>query len=68
MPPMTLTTRFRTKLAPMLSNKEFAALIGVSTKTVERWIKRGDLHASLLGGQWRIADDDARTFIALRRR
>ena len=68
MPPMPPTSSTRAKLEPLLSKKEFAGLIGVSTKTVGRWIKSGDLHASLLGGQWRIEQDDARSFIAQRRR
>ena len=68
MPPMTLASSTRAKLVPMFSKKELADLMGVSTKTVGRWIKSGDLHAHRLGGQWRVAEDDARTFIALRRR
>lgn len=68
MPSPPIASPTRAKLVPMLSIKEFADLMGVSTKTVGRWIKSGELHAHRLGGQWRVAEDDARSFIALRRR
>ncbi len=68
MPSPPIASPTRAKLVPMLSIREFADLMGVSTKTVGRWIKSGELHAHRLGGQWRVAEDDARSFIALRRR
>jgi excisionase family DNA binding protein len=44
-----------------------AASIGVSTKTISRWISAGELPAHKLGSQWRVSSEDLRTFIALRR-
>lgn len=63
-----LASPTRAKLMPMLSLQQFANLVGVSTKTVGRWVKSGDLRIHRLGRQLRVAEDDARSFIALRRR
>ncbi len=68
MPPTSLASSTRPKLVPMLSLKQFADLVGVSTKTVGRWVKSGDLRTHRLGRQLRVDEDDARIFIALRRR
>jgi excisionase family DNA binding protein len=44
-----------------------AELLGVSTKTVRRWIAAGDLPVHRLGRQLRISEADLAAFIALRR-
>jgi excisionase family DNA binding protein len=46
---------------------ETAEMLRVSTRTVRRWIDRGDLIAHRPGGVVRIAEDDLRTFLALHR-
>lgn len=58
----------RTRLTVFLSARDVAAHLGVSTKTVRRWIKTGDLPAHRLGGQIRMAEEDVISFTALRRR
>jgi excisionase family DNA binding protein len=45
---------------------EVAERLRVSTRTVRRWIKAGDLIAHRIGGL-RIAENDLRAFLALRR-
>jgi excisionase family DNA binding protein len=57
-----------TRLPKFFSVRDLAAQIGVSTKTVGRWITQGDLRAHRLGRQIRIAEDDAVSFIASRRK
>lgn len=47
--------------------KDVAQFLRVSEKTVRRWIENKDLKAHKLGRQWRISDDDLRTFCALSR-
>ena len=49
-----------------LSVKEVAKLFRVSTKTIRRWIYAGDLPATRLGRDWRIARSDAKAFAAAR--
>ena len=44
--------------AAYLSVRDVAALFRISTKTVGRWIKSGDLHATRLGRDWRVARSD----------
>ena len=46
---------------------EVAELLAVTTRTIRRWIKAGDLVAHRMGGVVRIADDDLRAFLALHR-
>jgi excisionase family DNA binding protein len=46
---------------------EIAKLMKVSTKTVRRWIKNGDLIAHRLGRQLRITESDLAAFIRQRR-
>jgi len=57
-----------TRLPRFFSVRQIADHVGVSTKTVARWIKAGDLHAHRLGRQLRIAEEDALNFTAGRRR
>jgi excisionase family DNA binding protein len=44
-----------------------AAFLGVSVRTVRRWIKRGDLVAHHFGAAVRIAERDLNAFIVRRR-
>jgi excisionase family DNA binding protein len=46
---------------------EVADSLKVSTRTVRRWIERGDLVAHRLGGAIRISETDLRAFLALHR-
>ena len=52
----------------MLSIRAVADRLDVSTKTIRRWIDRGDLLAFKLGGQWRIDPDDLGRFLWRQRR
>lgn len=47
-----------TEDAAYLSVRDAAALFRISTKTVRRWIKSGELPATRLGRDWRIARSD----------
>jgi acetyl-CoA/propionyl-CoA carboxylase biotin carboxyl carrier protein len=40
-----------------LSPSEVARRLGTSTRTVQRWIERGELPARRVGGRWRVASD-----------
>lgn len=51
---------------PLLSIKDVAALYQVSTKTVRRWIKAGDITAAKLGNQWRMHPKDVERFFVAR--
>jgi excisionase family DNA binding protein len=46
---------------------EVAEIVGVSVRTVRRWIKSGDLVAHHIGTVVRIAESDLRAFIARHR-
>ena len=46
---------------------EVADLLGVSDKTVQRLISRGELPRHRIGAQVRISDHDLRAFVAQRR-
>jgi excisionase family DNA binding protein len=46
---------------------EVAEIVGVSVRTVRRWIRRGDLVAHRFGSAVRIADSDLKAFIARQR-
>jgi excisionase family DNA binding protein len=43
---------------------EVAEIVGVSVRTVRRWIKSGELVAHHIGAVVRIAEGDLRAFIA----
>ncbi len=47
---------------------EVAEMLRVSTRTVRRWIDRGQLVAHAFGGVVRIAEPDLRAFLAVHRR
>jgi excisionase family DNA binding protein len=51
-----------------LSVADVADHLGVSDKTIRRWIGGGELHAHRLGRQIRINSDDLTAFLASRRR
>jgi excisionase family DNA binding protein len=61
-------TKTNTRLPTFFSVRDMAAHIGVSTKTIGRWITQGHLRAHRLGRQIRIAEDDALAFVAARRK
>lgn len=46
------------RLPRLLTIPEVADYLKISTKTVRRWIDRGDLHAYRVGRQLRIAEED----------
>lgn len=46
------------RLPRLLTIPEVADYLKISTKTVRRWIGRGDLHAYRVGRQLRIAEED----------
>ena len=54
-------------LPALLTTKQAAMQIQVSTKTINRWIKSGDLVGHRFGRQWRISESDLQTFIRTRR-
>lgn len=65
---------FNTKVVPMtgatqkaVSRKDAAEYLGVSDKTIERLIDRGDLKAFKVLGQWRIMISDMLAFIEQQR-
>ena len=47
-----------------LTRNDIAERLQVSVKTVDRWIKSGELPASKLGGSVRVSESDLRVFIA----
>jgi excisionase family DNA binding protein len=51
----------------LYSVKDTAKHLGVSEKTIRRWIEDGDLHFHRIGRQLRISEDDLATFIKSRR-
>lgn len=52
----------------MMTIGEAAAFVAVSTRTVRRWIKDGDLIAHAFGRQWRITRADLLDFVHRHRR
>jgi len=54
-------------LPALLTIAQTAEQLQVSTKTIRRWIKSGDLIAHRFGHQWRISNTDLQTFIKMRR-
>ena len=63
---MSNTSSQKTERQRLLSIKDAAEFLGLSTKTVGRWIKAGELNAHQLGRQWRISPEDINRFLATR--
>jgi excisionase family DNA binding protein len=59
-------TRPTPRLPQFLTVRSLAEKLGVSTKTVGRWIERSELRVHRLGRQIRIAEEDAISFAAAR--
>ena len=55
------TTEETTK--PLLTVSEVAEVCRVSTRTVRRWIERGEMAAHRLGRQVRISEKDLKIFL-----
>jgi excisionase family DNA binding protein len=51
-------------LPRLLTIKQVAAHTQFSTKQVRRWIAAGDLIATRIGRQWRIAENDFALFLS----
>jgi excisionase family DNA binding protein len=51
------------RLPRLMSVEEVARLLDVCTKTVRRWICRGDIHVHRVGRNLRIAEEDLQTFL-----
>lgn len=47
----------------MMTIDEAAAFVAVSTRTVRRWIKAGEMIAHKFGRRWRISRADLATFL-----
>lgn len=56
------------RLGSFLSTREVASRLGVSSKTIGRWVQRGELRAHHLGRQIRVSEEDICAFLAARRR
>ena len=54
-------------LPNLLTIKQAAEHLQVSSKTIRRWIDAGDLIAHRLGRQWRFSETDLQTFIRMGR-
>ncbi|WP_425044765.1 helix-turn-helix domain-containing protein [Primorskyibacter sp. S87] len=52
--------------AEYLSVRQISELFGYHTKTVRRWIASGDLPATKIGRDWRVARSDLKTLAASR--
>ncbi len=63
---MSDTSSQKNQRQRLLSIKDAAEFLGVSTKTVERRIKARELKAHLLGRQWRIAPEHLDQYLAMR--
>ena len=59
---MSQTTNEETT-RPLLTISEVAEVCRVSTRTVRRWIKRGEMAAHRLGRQVRISEKDLKIFL-----
>jgi len=58
----------RSTTPPLRSIRAVADHLDVSTKTVRRWIDRGELSDFKVGSQWRIHPDDLEHFLWQQRR
>ena len=57
----------RAGLPRFYSAKDVAEMLGVSMRSVRRWIERGELVVHRLGSAVRISDADLKTFLAVHR-
>jgi excisionase family DNA binding protein len=62
-PPPPTTAAAAPRLPRLLGVDDVAARLAVSTKTVRRWIARGDLPVHQLGRQLRVAEEDLALFL-----
>jgi excisionase family DNA binding protein len=60
-------TAVPTRIPRLLSVKQAADIVGVSTRTIRRWIDAKELPFHRLGRQIRIAEDDLTAFLAKNR-
>lgn len=58
-----MTDRPLRKMEPLLTICATAEALGVSEKTIRRWISGGLLRAAKLGNQWRIRPRDLEDFV-----
>jgi excisionase family DNA binding protein len=56
------------RLSRFLSLKDVALALGVSIKSLRRWIDAGDLRVHRLGRQLRVSEEDLAAFLSQRRR
>ena len=52
---------------PLLTIDQVAERLGVSAKTIRRWVKQGDLPIHRLGRGLRVTETDFERFLAARR-
>lgn len=64
---MTATVK-QAPLSRFYTIGEVAELLGVSSKSVRRWIDQGVLHFHRFQGRLRISDDDLRAYVSSCRR
>jgi excisionase family DNA binding protein len=60
-------TAMPTRIPRLLSVKQAADIVGVSTKTIRRWIDAKELPCHRLGRQIRVTEDDFAAFLAKRK-
>jgi excisionase family DNA binding protein len=66
-PSSPLSSQQRLRLPRLFSVKAVAMQLGISTKTVRRWIDAGELPVHRFGRQLRISEADLAAFIACSR-
>ena len=62
-----LNKKSQTEIEQLATITQVADRLQVSERTIRRWIIVGDLVGHLLGRQWRIAPEDLRAFLKMRR-
>jgi excisionase family DNA binding protein len=56
------------RIPPLLTIPAVAERLGVSTRTVRRWISRKELHVHQLGRQLRVSEEDLKLFVGRTRK